>query len=132
MGAIATHAPVVLEELAKLQSGDKAAIQEWARRHRIAVPWVLTIARQTLRFWCSSPAVRGRVWDCNRHDTGALALASMRGRPPARPSELLIRVDHFEWLVRVRVLREPYATIANTPETSRKAVRTLARRLGLQ
>lgn len=125
---ISELAPDVLTELSKLKAWDEQGISAWSRSFGLEAEWVHVVARSTCRLWAVWPNGRGRVWDFNHTDKGAQV--PERGRMPAQPGELLIRQDHFEWFVRRRVLKEPFRSITDPPETSRIAVAKLARVLG--
>lgn len=126
---IARRAPKVLRQLALVPSNDSIALDDWIQRTGIDAPWLRRAAVHTLALWDAWPQARGRRWDLNLAEAGQRI--AERGRRPSRPSELLVRRDHVEWLIRRHVLREPYRTLTDPPETSRKAVAALARRLGL-
>jgi hypothetical protein len=128
---ISELAPEVLSDLSLLHPEDDAGIREWASRHRLSAEWVLVVARNTLMLWSFWPKGRGRVWECNHIEQGWLV--PERGRLPEsrRPKELLIVADHFQWLVRHRVLGERFSAITTPAQTSQKAVTALAMTLGL-
>jgi hypothetical protein len=130
MVTVAQLAPGVLQDLARVSHEDARAVATWARRWRgMDAPWVRRVAGNTLTLWRAAPALRGRLWDANQHDSGELLPS--RGRLPKRPAEWLVRPDHIEWVVRHHVLGETFASITFPAETARKAVHALARRLGL-
>jgi hypothetical protein len=130
LDVVARLAPDVLRELAAMPSSDPVAVQHWAIKWGIDAPWVLTVARNTLTLWAAWPAGRGRVWDRNHTDTGALLPTS--GRLPKRPGEMLVRRDAFEHFVKRRVLKLPYRKITLAEETSRKAVQSIEKQLGFE
>lgn len=139
-------APAVLEDLAKVDArlsravgqlkqsprrpiDDGPALERWAKRSGLNAPWVIVAGRNTIALWRAWPARRGKVWDLNLHEEGELV--PERGRLPRRPAELLLDPEHFDWLVRRRVLRVKYLDITTPAQTSQRAVSVLARRLGL-
>lgn len=124
---------------ARREVNERAPVLQWARHYGLDAPWALVVVRQTLDLWDRWPAGRGRVWDRNLANTGALIPAS--GRLPKRPAERTFRPEHFDWTVRRVVLREPSDTIASTvrripteypaASTVHRAVKTLADYLDL-
>jgi hypothetical protein len=124
---IARVAPKTLQDLANVDPHDGAALRDWAVHYRLEVDWMLRAAKNTLSLWEVWPSARATRWDMNFDDEGALV--PRRGRLPAGPRELLIRQEHFEWLVRSRILNEKNLT--DPPQTFRKAVRNLEVVLGL-
>ena len=55
--------PQVLTTLALAgRQGDPPALDAWADRWQINVPWVLVIARNTVRLWHHWPVAEGRRW----------------------------------------------------------------------
>jgi hypothetical protein len=131
--AVCQLAPAAMADLSTTACDDVSA---WAVRWNLDAPWILTVARNTIRAWEAWPHGARLEWDRNHHDVGSIVRA--RGRLPARPAALTIREEHFYWLVRARVLRESYAKIVTTPGTGAtspqavaKAVAKLARTLGL-
>jgi hypothetical protein len=116
-------APKVLITLALMP------IDEWVRRWNLDAPWVRTAAENTLTLWQHWPVKRGRCFDMNLTNTGIAVPSS--GRLQRRPPEILVPGHHFEWLVLHRVLGVPCSEITSPPNTSGKAARNLARRLGL-
>jgi len=136
LATVARLAPNVLTELAMVDDPtslkveiDDTALIAWAERTGIDAPWLRIVARSTIRLWRALPAARGSTWDDNLVNKGFLI--PERGRLPQRPPEILIRPEHFEWLVRRRVLRQPYRAITTPEQTAHRAVTALARRLGL-
>lgn len=128
LAAVARLAPGVLRDLSEVQDG-RLTLRSWAEKWRLNADWVLAVARNTLVHWREWPQARGRKWDENHDEQGELL--PMRGRLPRRPPEILIRPEHLDFLVRRRCLKQKYSEITDPPETARKAVRNLARRLGL-
>jgi hypothetical protein len=122
-------APKALMSLALVDRSDEDGIAAWAQRYRIDAPWVRIAAANTLDLWKHWKIGRGRRFDLNLTNTGARVPSA--GRLPKRPPELLIRADHLEWLVRSHVRSEPFRQIHTPRQTAEKAVRTLARVLGL-
>ncbi len=102
--------PSVRQALYRIDSSDGVSLGIWAERWHLSAPWCLAYARETLadrqRF-----GVGHSCWS----DDPADAPGWFEGDAPKtleRRNRLRNR-EHFHWLARAVVKREPYTTIAD-------------------
>jgi hypothetical protein len=105
----------------------------WAKRWRLNQPWVLAVARNTITLWLSWPAATKRGWHLDYVEEGERV--PTRSRRPRQPSEMLVRSEHFDWLVQALVLGKHDHEISGPGAPNRDSVNkanlALRRRLEL-
>lgn len=111
--------PDVLLHLAAINAPTDAALGDWTRAHNLP-PWVTGFATATLELWARWPAGRGRHWAPESRRVGELIPDT--GRRRSSVSERTVPAVHFEWFVKVRILKQSIRSTARSAHVQPYAV----------